>query len=170
MLAKTNDIFNWDLHIPSVLFAYRIAKHSTTKYTPFYLNYGRNPVLPLELENKEENSVVNEMKGLLSSRPNTIGFIIYRGKKGNTEIMTETANSDIFVCHIEELHTLRSQIENKHLKKGIKTTAVTRIHMDEIEDAEFDNLGRITKARKIKNVNIQSWETTIYQNEDILFK
>jgi hypothetical protein len=117
-----------------------------------------------------ENSVVNEMKGLLSSRPNTIGFIIYGGKKGNTEIMTETANSDIFVCHIEELHTLRSQIENKHLKKGIKTTAVTRIHMDEIEDAEFDNLGRITKARKIKNVNIQSWGTTIYQNEDILFK
>jgi hypothetical protein len=56
MLAKTNDIFNWDLHIPSVLFAYRTAKHSTTKYTPFYLNYGRNPVLPLELENKEENN------------------------------------------------------------------------------------------------------------------
>ncbi|CAG8643229.1 11432_t:CDS:2, partial [Diversispora eburnea] len=35
--------------------------------------------------------------------------------------------------------------------KGIKTTAVTRIHIDEIEDAEFDNLGKITKARKIKN-------------------
>jgi len=53
MLAKTNDIFNWDLHIPSVLFAYRTTKHSTTRYTPFYLMYGRNPVLPLEIDNKE---------------------------------------------------------------------------------------------------------------------
>src|SRR5688572_3053249 len=34
-----------------------------------------------------ENSIVNKIKGLLSSRPNTIGFIMYRGKKGNTEIM-----------------------------------------------------------------------------------
>ena len=115
-----------------------------------------------------ENSVVNEMKGLLSSRPNTIGFIIYGGKKGNTEIMTETAKSDIFVCHIEDLHTLRRQIENKHLDKGIKTTAITRIHIEELEDAEFDNLGRITKAKRIKNMNIQSWGTTIYQNEDMV--
>jgi hypothetical protein len=53
MLAKTNDIFNWDLHIPSVLFAYRTTKHSTTKYTPFYLMYGRDPVLPMEIDNKE---------------------------------------------------------------------------------------------------------------------
>jgi hypothetical protein len=53
MLAKTNDIFNWDLHIPSVLFAYRTTKHSTTKYTPFYLMYGREPVLPMEIDNKE---------------------------------------------------------------------------------------------------------------------
>src|SRR6185295_9232744 len=56
MLAKTNDIFNWDLHIPSVLFVYRTAKHSTTKYTPFYLNYGCDPVLPIELEDKEEST------------------------------------------------------------------------------------------------------------------
>lgn len=60
MLAKTNDIYNWDLHIPSVLFAYRTTKHSTTKYTPFYLNYGRNPVLPLEIEDKEELKIDNE--------------------------------------------------------------------------------------------------------------
>ncbi len=34
MLAKTNDIFNWDLHIPSVLLAYRTTKHSTTQIYP----------------------------------------------------------------------------------------------------------------------------------------
>lgn len=115
-----------------------------------------------------ENSVINEMKGLLSQRPNTIGLIIYGGKKGQTEIMTETANCDIFVCHIEELHTIKRQIETKHLQKGIRTMSVTRIHMDEIEDAEFDNLGRITRAKRIKNVNIQSWGTTIYDKKNYI--
>jgi hypothetical protein len=60
MLAKTNDIFNWDLHIPSVLFAYRTTLHSTTKYIPFYLNYGRDPKLPLKID-KEEVTQDNEV-------------------------------------------------------------------------------------------------------------
>ncbi|RHZ72876.1 hypothetical protein Glove_236g97 [Diversispora epigaea] len=61
-----------------------------------------------------ENGTINEMKGLLSLRPNTIGIIIHGGNKSKQiESMTETANSDIFVCHIEELHMIRNQIEAK---------------------------------------------------------
>ena len=40
---------DWDLLIPSVLFAYRTMTHSTTRYTPFYLTYGRDATLPIEL-------------------------------------------------------------------------------------------------------------------------
>jgi hypothetical protein len=105
-----------------------------------------------------ENSVINEMKGLLSSRPNTIGIIIYGGHKSQQiESMIETANSDIFVCHIEELHMIRNQIESKNLQQGIRTTAVTRMHVKEMEDVEFDIFGRITKAKRIKDVDIQMW-------------
>lgn len=129
------------------------------------LNQTLQWIAQCKMTKRLENSVINEMKGILSQRPNTIGIIIYGGTRGQTESLTETANSDIFICHIEELHTIRKQIENKHLQKGIKTMSMTRIHMDEIEDAEFDNSGRIIKAKRIKNINIQSWGTTLLQNE-----
>ncbi|RHZ88645.1 hypothetical protein Glove_21g241 [Diversispora epigaea] len=105
-----------------------------------------------------ENSTINEMKGLLSSRPNTIGIIIHGGNKSRQiESMIETANSDIFVCHIEELHMIRNQIEAKSIQQGIRTIAMTRMKVEEMEEVEFDIFGRITKAKRIKNIDIQTW-------------
>ena len=34
--------------LPLILFAYRVLPHSTTRYSPFFLQYGRKPRLPLE--------------------------------------------------------------------------------------------------------------------------
>ncbi|RHZ81876.1 hypothetical protein Glove_117g414 [Diversispora epigaea] len=42
-LAKVSeDVTDWNKHIPYVLFAYRTAKQATTKIEPFYLVYGRS--------------------------------------------------------------------------------------------------------------------------------
>jgi Integrase zinc binding domain/Integrase core domain len=41
---------DWDDLIPSVLFAYRTLKHSTTKHSPFYLLHGKEAQLPIHLE------------------------------------------------------------------------------------------------------------------------
>ena len=43
-----NEQNDWDLFIPYVLFAYRTSIHSSTKETPFFLMYGRDPKLPIE--------------------------------------------------------------------------------------------------------------------------
>lgn len=40
---------DWDEKINSMLFAYRTSVHSSTKETPFYLVYGRQPRLPVDL-------------------------------------------------------------------------------------------------------------------------
>jgi hypothetical protein len=53
-LAKMEDTLNWDKYIPSALFAYRTTIHSTTRYTPFYLTYGRNSVTPLDIDQEDE--------------------------------------------------------------------------------------------------------------------
>jgi len=37
-----------------VLFAYRTAVHSSTKYSPFFMLYQREPVLPIDVDNNEE--------------------------------------------------------------------------------------------------------------------
>ncbi|RHZ78634.1 hypothetical protein Glove_158g133 [Diversispora epigaea] len=114
------------------------------------------------------NTVINEMKGLLSTRPNTIGIIIYGGSKSSqTESIVETSNSDIFLSHIEELHTIRKQIEIKQSQKGIRTMSITKMFIEEMEDVEFDKNRRILKAKRIKNVSTQIWGTSS-QNGDIL--
>lgn len=41
---------DWDDLIPSVLFAYRTLKHSTTKFSPYYLLHGKEAQLPIHLE------------------------------------------------------------------------------------------------------------------------
>ena len=39
---------SWDLFVPSVMMSYRTSVHDTTKYSPFFLLYGRDPVLPFD--------------------------------------------------------------------------------------------------------------------------
>ena len=40
---------DWDKHIPMVLFAYRVSPNATTGESPFYLLYGREPRLPIDV-------------------------------------------------------------------------------------------------------------------------
>ena len=65
MLAKKVDKSgrDWDTHLPFVLFAYRTSVQESTKESPFYLLYGRDPRLPTTLEmgaiNYEEVDIDN---------------------------------------------------------------------------------------------------------------
>ena len=50
MLAKLVDRSqrDWDTKIPGILSAYRTAKNESTKFSPFFILYGRDPVLPVD--------------------------------------------------------------------------------------------------------------------------
>ena len=50
MLAKLVDRTHrdWDTKIPSILSAYRTAVNDSTKFSPFFVLYGRDPVLPVD--------------------------------------------------------------------------------------------------------------------------
>ena len=50
MLAKSVDKYghDWDVHLPHLLFVYRVAIQYSTRASPFYLLYGREPMLPTE--------------------------------------------------------------------------------------------------------------------------
>jgi hypothetical protein len=58
----------WDEYVESVLFAYRTMKHNTTGYTPFYLLYGRQAKLPIELRIPTELSDDKNIKDALMER------------------------------------------------------------------------------------------------------
>ena len=38
----------WEQHLPGILMAYRTSTHSSTKFTPYFLVYGRDPILPMD--------------------------------------------------------------------------------------------------------------------------
>jgi hypothetical protein len=44
---------NWDVHLDLFSFAYNTATHATTKYSPFYMMYGRQPKIPLDIFSRE---------------------------------------------------------------------------------------------------------------------
>lgn len=50
-VEKEND---WDLYLDSVLFSYRVSKQDSTKFSPFFLVYGRQARLPIEFNMKPE--------------------------------------------------------------------------------------------------------------------
>ncbi|CAF1628738.1 unnamed protein product [Rotaria magnacalcarata] len=49
-IAKLTDqcINNWDMHLKSVVFAYNTGQYATTKFSPYELQFGRQPKLPPE--------------------------------------------------------------------------------------------------------------------------
>ena len=62
---------DWDKHLPLILFAYRVAPNATTGESPFYLLYGREPRLPLDvtllLPDSNVSSSVAELRARLVS-------------------------------------------------------------------------------------------------------
>ncbi|GBC00600.1 hypothetical protein RclHR1_03900017 [Rhizophagus clarus] len=63
----------WDQLVDATLFAYRTKKHSTTGFTPFYLVYGRQATLPIDLklpniqEKDEQNPLLARLYQLIEN-------------------------------------------------------------------------------------------------------
>jgi hypothetical protein len=47
---------DWDIYLPFALFTYRVSVQEATKETPFYLMYGRDPILPIDIKMKTIDS------------------------------------------------------------------------------------------------------------------
>ena len=45
---------DWDLYLDSIAFSYRVSRQDSTKTSSFYLVYGRQAKLPIELSIKPE--------------------------------------------------------------------------------------------------------------------
>ncbi len=62
---------DWDMFIPYALFAFRTAVQSSTNETPFYLMYGRDPRLPIDvslLKAQETFLDTDDYRGVLAER------------------------------------------------------------------------------------------------------
>ena len=72
--------------LPLILFAYRVLPHTTTRYSPFFLQYGREPRLPLEasyaLQEKDleikDHGTVTYAQSLIECMKHTFKQVRYR--------------------------------------------------------------------------------------------
>jgi hypothetical protein len=62
----SNEGKEWDNFVDAVLFAYRTKKHKTTGFTPFYLIYGRQATLPIELKIPGDQELKEDQDPLLA--------------------------------------------------------------------------------------------------------
>ena len=59
----------WDINIPSILFAYRTKKQDSTKIEPFYLTYGREARLPTDGNNIQPINLSDRIDHLINKLP-----------------------------------------------------------------------------------------------------
>ncbi len=50
MAKLVNDQTNWDEKLETVLPAYRVSKQKSTGYSPFFMMFHRQPLLPIDSE------------------------------------------------------------------------------------------------------------------------
>ena len=48
--AISNDDKSWDLQLPTIMLAYRTSVQETTGVSPYFLMFGRDPLLPIDIE------------------------------------------------------------------------------------------------------------------------
>ena len=58
IIEKEQD--QWDLFLDAVFFSYRVSRQDSTRFSPFYLVYGRNAHLPIEFNARESDSEEDE--------------------------------------------------------------------------------------------------------------
>ena len=51
------------MYLDAVLFSYRVSRHDSTKFSPFYLVYGRNARLPVDINIKGEEKGEKDAMG-----------------------------------------------------------------------------------------------------------
>lgn len=64
---------NWVTNFSSILFAERTTIHQPTRRTPFWMNYGREAVLPIETRNKTWRILEREKA---QSRADLLAFVL----------------------------------------------------------------------------------------------
>ena len=58
LVSKINESQNdWDDKLDAILFSYRVSRQASTKYSPYFLMFGRHPRLPIDVEYEAANSL-----------------------------------------------------------------------------------------------------------------
>jgi hypothetical protein len=97
---------DWDLKLPYAMMAYRTAIHCTTKYSPYYLCFGREANLPIDIMYGSPNEDQIEVSEFTSKL------------KKNLEAAFENARENIRSEHVRQKRVYDQRSHGKPYKPG----------------------------------------------------
>ena len=65
---------SWEHFLDTCVFAYNTARHESTHYSPFELMFGRKAVLPIELDNKHPEDILEEFEQAPDLSPSQVDY------------------------------------------------------------------------------------------------
>ena len=73
-ILTKKDVSKWDWYLPAILFSYRVAPCESTGFSPYFLMYGREPQLPVDLyfRTKTDDHTGTTAQSYASSVANTL--------------------------------------------------------------------------------------------------
>ncbi|XP_013080918.2 uncharacterized protein LOC106066442 [Biomphalaria glabrata] len=134
----------WDVALPSILFAYRESRNETTGFSPFQMIYGGNPRGPMTI-----------LKELILPQEHV-------GNKESYDIVTETRNKVIKACEEASKHVLdKSELTQSRVNEHRKLTKLevgqdVLVLLKDKENVLFTKwLGPYKVTRKISDVDYE---------------
>jgi hypothetical protein len=175
-LAKIAETENdWDEQIPYALYAYRTAIHETTRETPFFLVYGRDPTGPSETairEWSEEKKGVKEYAAEVVERMERARKRVKETAKEKKEKMKEyydrdRKESDYVPGDMVWLRNREVEIGQHHkmAQRWKGPYRVTAMHPDNRSVVEIRNMYNRTDE---KNVNISLLKKAYVREGDLI--
>ena len=123
ILAKKldNDLTSWDVYLNQALAAVRFSVHESTGYSPFYLLYLRDPVLPLDNILKPRRRYMGEDHHEIALQQQHLAFsVAQRNMKKEKERYTKNANKNRELVELKpgdpvflKNHLRRTKLESK---------------------------------------------------------
>ena len=103
---------DWPDALPGVLCAYNTSRHKSTRYTPFFLLYGRDAVLPFQVSNQSieeedvsENTIDSTDTAAVQARMDDMIKIrqdIFRAAKNNIDSAQARQQRDYRTRHVNK--------------------------------------------------------------------
>jgi hypothetical protein len=108
--------YDWDLLIPLVEFAMNTSKSDVTGYTPFYLHFGRHPIMPLDMlyeaTSRPEITVNDYVKKLETEREKVIAWVNERRDQAAKKSIKRDKNRSPLTLNLGD-HVLRLNAQRK---------------------------------------------------------
>ena len=164
VISKTADDNNWDIYHNQCLAATRFAPSAGTKYSPYFLLYGRDVMLPLDnILQKRKRYNGEEGHKICLQRMHYAFSIAHKNLKKAKKRQQNYANKDLEPADFEvgdavfyQNHQKTSKIDNNYLpyyrvieKRSPLTVLIKNILTSKVDKAHATN---------IKHANLENWE------------